>query len=1044
MPLPYNDLSWIEDGEDVAGATSPGSNNGVANRLGRELLANLQSIGQTVETVEDLVAISDELTVDSFVLVTESHRGGLFKIKASGTDDGGIVLELASGQFAERDYHGNPMVDWWMTSTEKATDASPGIQRAIDWSNTGDPPDNWSVSKSIVFEATGDYQLRTPFKLKKGVTIRGTSVQGCRFFCRWEAETLNSTPTHTAGTATLSVTAHGLASGDWITLEGAGGQEVFTRSTSDVDLDTSTVTLVGHGYTTGDPVRYRRRGGALYRLYEGEMYYIIRIDDDNFQFAATYADAVAGTNIDFWQMASIADNSGNQQIYLTSGWDGMYKVTVVDPNTLTIQVDPNLPTTMPGTPVYVPHTHKITNWVYNELDEEDYGGDSSNIQNNYGIENLTIGVSYELAVPARNLWLTRFRRSAEPKIHNVRYVPHHGAIGSPFGSTTRLMGCVWTWRCSGADYSDITTDNGAYGFLFDVCSRPRLSRNYVYSADDIAVWFRSSNSQVIMSDTKIHINGPSNDSESLGIVVNRDNNKDFNLGEVSISGDAMNVGLVLEGDTIVCNSLSISSTSTEVAPQRVGVEFGGQDCYVFLGSANKLRTLFRVQGDEPWRNVGEYSHAYECESVAELAQRGKTIIQNKVNYQPQNYWDMQSTNDCIYALMPHGVEHKPADTDVDTATDLITVTGHGFATGESIRYDAGDVTLDDLTDGQLVFVRWVSTNTFRIAKTKRKAVRNEYIDLTSVTGTGTFTLSRNRLGCNFTAVDTDVTVGTDSLQITDHRFTAGEAFKYEDGTGGIDDLTDGTHYYAIVVDDDNIKFAATRADAVAATPVPISLTATSVGNFTLSNAVRMGEDFTMFCGFFVPSDSVGANNGLFGIMDDDPTSSSMGSAPNMLRVYYNNENQLYVTLYGDTTSDFLSYRTPAEGAIFSQHCDLLVARRDGVWAFRLNGVDIDLFGAVGGDLVEAQDAIVGPYLGVGDCGIQVRGLISSFALFGNHVPYDEYQALRQERLQKEARPTASILWVADANDPTAATATNYGTETVTGTIKAGVTHTGDV
>lgn len=83
------------------------------------------------------------------------------------------------------------------------------------------------------------------------------------------------------------------------------------------------------------------------------------------------------------------------------------------------------------------------------------------------------------------------------------------------------------------------------------------------------------------------------------------------------------------------------------------------------------------------------------------------------------------------------------------------------------------------------------------------------------------------LGADFTFVDGDVTTGTDNIAETGHGFTTGEGPVRLSNAGGAlpTGLSTGTNYWIIRVDDDNFKFAASRADAIAGTAVDITAAA---------------------------------------------------------------------------------------------------------------------------------------------------------------------------------------------------------------------------
>jgi hypothetical protein len=87
----------------------------------------------------------------------------------------------------------------------------------------------------------------------------------------------------------------------------------------------------------------------------------------------------------------------------------------------------------------------------------------------------------------------------------------------------------------------------------------------------------------------------------------------------------------------------------------------------------------------------------------------------------------------------------PADktiSNVDTGTDIITSVGHGFVTGDTVRYVTSGTVIGGLTNGNYYYVRKINNNTFYLCASFHLAVNNpsSVINLTSA-GTGTQTLT---------------------------------------------------------------------------------------------------------------------------------------------------------------------------------------------------------------------------------------------------------------------------------------------------------------
>lgn len=99
------------------------------------------------------------------------------------------------------------------------------------------------------------------------------------------------------------------------------------------------------------------------------------------------------------------------------------------------------------------------------------------------------------------------------------------------------------------------------------------------------------------------------------------------------------------------------------------------------------------------------------------------------------------------------------------------------------------------------------------------------VELLTPTGEEVTTLTIN--GIEF--ADTDVNSSSDTITYVDHGFNEGDKVIYfENGAAaGITSLVNAVSYYIIVVNDDTIKLATSRAFAIASSPTAINLDATS-------------------------------------------------------------------------------------------------------------------------------------------------------------------------------------------------------------------------
>ena len=71
-----------------------------------------------------------------------------------------------------------------------------------------------------------------------------------------------------------------------------------TIATSDVDTGDNHITETGHGLLTGDVVKYNANGGtAITGLTDGQYYYVIKVNANDYRLATSEANATAGTAI---------------------------------------------------------------------------------------------------------------------------------------------------------------------------------------------------------------------------------------------------------------------------------------------------------------------------------------------------------------------------------------------------------------------------------------------------------------------------------------------------------------------------------------------------------------------------------------------------------------------------------------------------------------------------------------------------------------------------------------------------------------------------
>jgi hypothetical protein len=137
---------------------------------------------------------------------------------------------------------------------------------------------------------------------------------------------------------------------------------------------------------------------------------------------------------------------------------------------------------------------------------------------------------------------------------------------------------------------------------------------------------------------------------------------------------------------------------------------------------------------------------------------------------------------------------------VNTVTDTLTITAHGFLVNQPLKYDTGGGTaIAPLQDQITYYVQEViNSNQIRLKSSLNSPT---YINFTSA-GTGTA----------HSFIFLTVNILEDTLYIPNHGLVSGQAVKYSSGAGtAIGGLANNTTYYIVKVDNSIVKLATNKA-----------------------------------------------------------------------------------------------------------------------------------------------------------------------------------------------------------------------------------------
>ena len=133
-------------------------------------------------------------------------------------------------------------------------------------------------------------------------------------------------------------------------------------------------------------------------------------------------------------------------------------------------------------------------------------------------------------------------------------------------------------------------------------------------------------------------------------------------------------------------------------------------------------------------------------------------------------------------------------TNVNTTTNIITLTSHGLSTGDPVYYYAGSNLIGGLNNSSLYYVIAASSNTIKLATTSTNATAGTAISLTSAPGSDTTQYFYQ-----------GVNIQTDIIYSAAHGFQTGDLIYYDNTGTTIGGLAENTKYFIGKVDDNQFQ-----------------------------------------------------------------------------------------------------------------------------------------------------------------------------------------------------------------------------------------------
>ncbi|MBD2198648.1 MULTISPECIES: DUF4347 domain-containing protein [Calothrix] len=557
---------------------------------------------------------------------------------------------------------------------------------------------------------------------------------------------------------------------DTITFNAANS---INTSTDNIQLfESNGTTPKQHGFTTGQAVVYSSGSGtAPNQLTSGNQYYVIVVDDYNFQLATTPEAAALGQKIDFTGTGSGTAHTFNcyQQTSTTKSFNPTTNIDIANPNnTITIT------------------NHGLVNGQivkYSSGTETAIGG-LTNGRGYFAIvvdkDTIKLAETYQEA--------TFSTPTAIDLTTGATGTAHSFTYGQDDDKITVTNHNFYTGQI--VNYSEVTggkeigglKDRGYFVIVVDA-NTIKLANTYQDAEDGIAINLDKSATGSLQSFT--YMESPIQFDPKTSTI-----NKDKNTFTIANHGFTVGQSLLYEVDPHV--------TTTQFLPVNISFD-PSTETNLSLANAISVPDTLTIA-----------NHGLANNDVVTYLSGSQTIggLTNNTQYKVQviDADTIKLLNNSISAVIDltstgNGTLNKGAVVSTKNIAssgvnvlDTITIANHGLSNGDIVTYTKGSTIIGGLTNNTQYKVQVVDANTIKLLDATTSAVK----DLTSV-GNGSLTKGTTKL--NIT-IDN---VALAKITISAHGFKTGDIVTYTSGTNNIGGLTNNTQYLVKVLDANTIQ-----------------------------------------------------------------------------------------------------------------------------------------------------------------------------------------------------------------------------------------------